>query len=270
MLGQPAVGRFGTPYTTGSVRSLGRRARKASKIAPRLADAQVLETSTGSSGSAAGSIAASCDPAAPGLASRSGIGHLLSDRPLNSAYRDASRDGDVCHWTSSPRTLGGVDPGRSSRRAAALAPHGLTLQPENTGGWTVGVRYSPSGARFAPEAPFLSGAPAGSSKASLDQSAESSRFKSRLPDRAAPSRSGSSANQPIASLTRLFGLSDSEVRQFHEDARADLHDRLPGAVRVSCNPSTPLADVAALVEALRAITATPEQARGSACRQERR
>ena len=80
-------------------------------------------------------------------------------------------------------------------------------------------------------------------------------------------RSGCFCAHPY--LTRLFGLSDGEVRQFHEDAR-ELHDRLPGAVRVSCNPSTPLADVAALGEALRAITVTPEQARGSACRQEHR
>jgi hypothetical protein len=54
------------------------------------------------------------------------------------------------------------------------------------------------------------------------------------------------------------------VRQFHEDARANLHDRLPGAVRVSCNAATALADIAALGEALRAITATPEQAGGYA------
>ena len=65
-------------------------------------------------------------------------------------------------------------------------------------------------------------------------------------------------------LTRLFGLSEEEVRQFHADARANQHDRLPGAVRVSCNPTTSLADVAALGEALRAIAATSKQAGGYA------
>ncbi|SDZ18144.1 Selenocysteine lyase/Cysteine desulfurase [Geodermatophilus africanus] len=62
-------------------------------------------------------------------------------------------------------------------------------------------------------------------------------------------------------LTRLLGLGPVEVRRFHEDARAGRHDRLPGAVRVSCNATTSLADVAALGEALRTITATPVRAR---------
>jgi selenocysteine lyase/cysteine desulfurase len=70
-------------------------------------------------------------------------------------------------------------------------------------------------------------------------------------------RSGCFCAHPY--LTRLFELGEDEVRQFHEDARANLHGRLPGAVRVSCNAATSLADVAALGEALRAITATREQ-----------
>ncbi|WP_072914985.1 aminotransferase class V-fold PLP-dependent enzyme [Geodermatophilus obscurus] len=73
-------------------------------------------------------------------------------------------------------------------------------------------------------------------------------------------RSGCFCAHPY--LTRLFGLGADQVRQFHEDARRNLHHRLPGAVRVSCTPATPLADIAALGEALRTITATPEQARG--------
>ncbi|NEN49920.1 aminotransferase class V-fold PLP-dependent enzyme [Modestobacter muralis] len=55
-------------------------------------------------------------------------------------------------------------------------------------------------------------------------------------------------------LSRLFGLSTAEVQQFHDDARVGRADRLPGAVRVSCSSATPLADVAALGEALRALT----------------
>jgi selenocysteine lyase/cysteine desulfurase len=62
-------------------------------------------------------------------------------------------------------------------------------------------------------------------------------------------------------LTRLLGLGPAEERRFHEDARADRHDRLPGAVRVSCNATTSLADVAALGAALRTIAATPGRAR---------
>ena len=56
-------------------------------------------------------------------------------------------------------------------------------------------------------------------------------------------------------MTRLLGLAPSEVAQFHRDARAGLHDQLPGAVRVSCSSATSPADIAALGEALRAITA---------------
>ncbi len=66
-------------------------------------------------------------------------------------------------------------------------------------------------------------------------------------------RSGCFCAHPL--MTRLLGLTRSEVQQFHEDARADLQDRLPGAVRVSCSSATSLADIAALGEALRAITA---------------
>jgi selenocysteine lyase/cysteine desulfurase len=72
-------------------------------------------------------------------------------------------------------------------------------------------------------------------------------------------RSGCFCAHPY--LTRLFGLSDAEVRQFHEDARANRHDLLPGAVRVSCTAATPPADIAALGDALRTIAGTPETAR---------
>jgi selenocysteine lyase/cysteine desulfurase len=72
-------------------------------------------------------------------------------------------------------------------------------------------------------------------------------------------RSGCFCAHPY--LTRLFGLTDAEVQQFHEDARADRQDLLPGAVRVSCNAATPLADIAALGDALRTIAAVPGPAR---------
>jgi selenocysteine lyase/cysteine desulfurase len=73
-------------------------------------------------------------------------------------------------------------------------------------------------------------------------------------------RSGCFCAHPY--LTRLFGLDEAEVRRFHDDARANRLDRLPGAVRVSCNRATTPADIRALGEALRQIAATPEDARG--------
>ncbi|UOX99788.1 aminotransferase class V-fold PLP-dependent enzyme [Blastococcus sp. PRF04-17] len=68
-------------------------------------------------------------------------------------------------------------------------------------------------------------------------------------------RSGCFCAHPY--LTRLFGLSEAEVRQFHEDARADRYERLPGAVRISCNPATPAADIALVGEVLRRIAVSP-------------
>ena len=65
-------------------------------------------------------------------------------------------------------------------------------------------------------------------------------------------RSGCFCAHPY--LSRLLALSQREVDRFHDDARADLLERLPGAVRVSCSSATPLADVAALGVALRSIT----------------
>jgi selenocysteine lyase/cysteine desulfurase len=56
-------------------------------------------------------------------------------------------------------------------------------------------------------------------------------------------------------LSRLLGLTPDEVQRFHDDVRAGRTDRVPGAVRVSCSSATPRADVAALGEALRALTA---------------
>ncbi|MGY1808377.1 aminotransferase class V-fold PLP-dependent enzyme [Blastococcus sp. SYSU D00669] len=67
-------------------------------------------------------------------------------------------------------------------------------------------------------------------------------------------RSGCFCAHPYVS--RLFELGEDEVRAFHEDARADREDRLPGAVRVSCGATTSLADIAELGAALRAIAAT--------------
>jgi selenocysteine lyase/cysteine desulfurase len=72
-------------------------------------------------------------------------------------------------------------------------------------------------------------------------------------------RSGCFCAHPY--LTRLFGLTEEEVRRFHEDARADRLDRLPGAVRASCNRQTAPADVAFLGEALRTIAADPARPR---------
>jgi selenocysteine lyase/cysteine desulfurase len=64
-------------------------------------------------------------------------------------------------------------------------------------------------------------------------------------------RSGCFCAHPY--LSRLLALTRSEVERFHEDARANRQDRLPGAVRVSCSSATSLADVTLLGEALRGI-----------------
>jgi selenocysteine lyase/cysteine desulfurase len=72
-------------------------------------------------------------------------------------------------------------------------------------------------------------------------------------------RSGCFCAHPY--ITRLLGLTEGEVERFREDARADLHDRLPGAVRVSCSSATPLADVAVLGEALRGIADASQERR---------
>jgi hypothetical protein len=52
-----------------------------------------------------------------------------------------------------------------------------------------------------------------------------------------------------------LGLTESQVRQFHDDARAGS-PRLPGAVRAGANRATSMADVVALGSALRAIAGT--------------
>jgi selenocysteine lyase/cysteine desulfurase len=65
-------------------------------------------------------------------------------------------------------------------------------------------------------------------------------------------RSGCFCAHPY--IARLLRLTESEVARFRDDARANLHDRLPGAVRVSCSSATPLADVASLGAALRDMT----------------
>ncbi len=71
-------------------------------------------------------------------------------------------------------------------------------------------------------------------------------------------RSGCFCAHPY--MARLLELTDAEVRRFHDDVRTGLRHRLPGAVRVSANRATSLADIAALGEALREIAATPEMA----------
>jgi selenocysteine lyase/cysteine desulfurase len=72
-------------------------------------------------------------------------------------------------------------------------------------------------------------------------------------------RSGCFCAHPY--LSRLLALTRNEVERFHQDARADLQDRLPGAVRVSCSSATPLTDVVVLGEALRAIAAPLQERR---------
>jgi selenocysteine lyase/cysteine desulfurase len=72
-------------------------------------------------------------------------------------------------------------------------------------------------------------------------------------------RSGCFCAHPY--MGRLLGLGEADVRRFHDDVRAGLRSRLPGAVRASAGRATSPADIAALGEALRAIAATPEDAR---------
>jgi selenocysteine lyase/cysteine desulfurase len=72
-------------------------------------------------------------------------------------------------------------------------------------------------------------------------------------------RSGCFCAHPY--MGRLLGLDESQVGQFHDDVRVGLRHRLPGAVRVSCNKATTVADIALLGEALREIAATPERGR---------
>jgi selenocysteine lyase/cysteine desulfurase len=71
-------------------------------------------------------------------------------------------------------------------------------------------------------------------------------------------RSGCFCAHPY--MGRLLGLTDADVQQFHDDVRAGLRHRLPGATRVSAGRATTTADIALLGEALREIAATPERA----------
>jgi selenocysteine lyase/cysteine desulfurase len=71
-------------------------------------------------------------------------------------------------------------------------------------------------------------------------------------------RSGCFCAHPY--MGRLLGLTDADVQQFHDDVRAGLRHRLPGAVRASAGRATTGADIAVLGEALREIAATPERA----------
>jgi selenocysteine lyase/cysteine desulfurase len=70
-------------------------------------------------------------------------------------------------------------------------------------------------------------------------------------------RSGCFCAHPY--MSRLLGLSEDQVRRFHQDARAGSR-QLPGAVRASANRATSMADVAALGSALREIVGTPGNA----------
>ena len=70
-------------------------------------------------------------------------------------------------------------------------------------------------------------------------------------------RSGCFCAHPY--MSRLLGLTEDQVRQFHQDARMGAR-QLPGAVRASANRVTSVADVAALGCALREIAATAEDA----------
>jgi selenocysteine lyase/cysteine desulfurase len=71
-------------------------------------------------------------------------------------------------------------------------------------------------------------------------------------------RSGCFCAHPY--MGRLLGLTDADVQQFHDDVRAGLRHRLPGAVRASAGRATTAADIALLGEALREIAASPERA----------
>ena len=70
-------------------------------------------------------------------------------------------------------------------------------------------------------------------------------------------RSGCFCAHPY--LIRLLQLSDAETERFRSKVRRGEHSLLPGAVRASAGISTGVQDVRALGEALRAITATPEE-----------
>ncbi len=72
-------------------------------------------------------------------------------------------------------------------------------------------------------------------------------------------RSGCFCAHPY--MSRLLGLTEADVAQFHADVRVGKRHRLPGAVRASANQGTTSCDVAALGEALRAIAASPEEGR---------
>jgi selenocysteine lyase/cysteine desulfurase len=71
-------------------------------------------------------------------------------------------------------------------------------------------------------------------------------------------RSGCFCAHPY--MGRLLGLSEADVQQFHDDVRAGARHRLPGATRASAGRGTTVADIAALGNALREISATPERA----------
>ncbi len=73
-------------------------------------------------------------------------------------------------------------------------------------------------------------------------------------------RSGCFCAHPY--LERLLGLDEEQTQQYRDQVRQGQHRLLPGAVRASTGPGTPLEHLAELGHALRHIAATPERARG--------
>jgi hypothetical protein len=118
------VDRSRTPYTTGSVRLLGRRAREASEdcvasggcAGPRNLDGSIWVRR----GIGCRLVRPGCSR--PGQSSR----HRppLSDRPLNSAYRDASRDGDTSADRDAARGALGRSRGGPTTKVHLLADAG--------------------------------------------------------------------------------------------------------------------------------------------------
>ncbi|MDP9443929.1 MAG: aminotransferase class V-fold PLP-dependent enzyme [Actinomycetota bacterium] len=71
-------------------------------------------------------------------------------------------------------------------------------------------------------------------------------------------RSGCFCAHPL--LMRLLGLDDERTAQYRDRVRQGQHELLPGAVRASAGPGTPVQHVVDLGGALRQIAATPEGA----------
>lgn len=70
-------------------------------------------------------------------------------------------------------------------------------------------------------------------------------------------RSGCFCAHPY--LERLLGLDEEQTQQYRDRVRRGQHRHLPGAVRASAGPGTPLEHVAELGRALRSIAGTPDR-----------